>query len=154
MESPMFKQLICLLLLMSCVIASARAEQGCPYPSTVTYAGGHYHVKDNGLRWQSPKVESRGFIDAFIGAVFMPGEGEERGNGYMDKCIYRTSWGAVVALRPDKGNEVVNMSLTSTLHWELRPDAFKLPVYTCADSQPDNCAFKVNDKRTNLSVVR
>ena len=72
----------------------------------------------------------------------------------MDKCIYRTSRNGVVALRPRKGNEVINMSLTSTLYWELQPDAFKLPVYTCTDSQPDNCAFKVNDKRTDLSVVR
>ena len=150
----MFKQLICVLLLMSYVIAPARAEQGCPYTTQIAYADGHYRAKDHGLRWQSPRVASRGVIDGFIGAVFMPGEGEERGNGYMDKCIYRTSWNGVVALRPRKGNEVINMSLTSTLYWELQPDAFKLPVYTCTDSQPDNCAFKVNDKRTDLSVVR
>ena len=151
----MFKQLICVLLLMSCFIASARAEQGCPYPSQVKYAGGHYRVQDNGLRWQSPKVASRGVVDGFIGAVFMPGDGEERRNGYMDKCIYRTYWsGVVVALRPSMGNEIINMSLTSSLYWKLQPDAFELPVYTCEDSQPDNCAFKVNDKRTDLSVVR
>ncbi|OPB33191.1 DUF3757 domain-containing protein [Pseudomonas fluorescens] len=150
----MFKQLICVLLLMSYVIAPARAEQGCPYTTQIAYADGHYRAKDHGLRWQSPRVAFRGVIDGFIGAVFMPGEGEERGNGYMDKCIYRTSRNGVVALRPRKGNEVINMSLTSTLYWELQPDAFELPVYTCADSQPDNCAFKVNDKRTDLSVVR
>jgi len=151
----MFKQLICVLLLMSCFIASARAEQGCPYPSQVAYADGHYRAQDNGLRWQSPKVASRGVVDGFIGAVFMPGDGEERGNGYMDKCIYRTNWsGVVVALRPSRGNEIINMSLTSSLYWKLQPDAFELPVYTCVDSQPDNCKFKVNDKRTDLSVVR
>ena len=81
----MFKQLICVLLLLRSVIPPARAKQGCPYPSQVAYADGHYRVKDNGLGWQSPKVASRGVIDGFIGAVFMPGEGEERGNGYMDK---------------------------------------------------------------------
>ena len=150
----MFKQLICVLLLMSCCIAPARAEQGCPYTTQIVYADGHYRAKDHGLRWQSPRVASRGVIDGFIGAVFMPGEGEERGNGYMDKCIYRTSWNGVVALRPRKGNEVINMSLTSTLYWKPQLDAFELPVYTCVDSQPDNCAFKVNDKRTDLSVVR
>ena len=150
----MFKQLICVLLLLSYVIAPAKAEQGCPYTTQIAYADGHYRAKDNGLHWQSPKVASRGVIDGFIGAVFMPGEGEERGNGYMDKCIYRTSWNGVVALRPSSGNEVINMSLTSTLYWRLQPDAFELPVYTCMDSQPDNCAFKVNDKRTDLSVVR
>ncbi len=154
METPMFKQSIGLLLLMSGFIASARAEQGCPYPSQIAYSDGHYRAKDHGLHWQSPRVASRGVIDGFIGAVFMPAEGEERGNGYMDKCIYRSSRNGVVALRPRKGNEVINMSLTSTLYWELQPDAFKLPVYTCTDSQPDNCAFKVNDKRTDLSVVR
>ena len=151
----MFKQLICVLLLMSCFIASASAEQGCPYPSQVAYADGHYRAQDNGLRWQSPKVASRGVVYGFIGAVFMPGDGEERGNGYMDKCIYRTNWsGVVVALRPSRGNEIINMSLTSSLYWKLQPDAFELPVYTCVDSQPDNCKFKVNDKRTDLSVVR
>ena len=151
----MFKQLICVLLLMSCFIASARAEQGCPYPSQVAYADGHYRAQDNGLRWQSPKVASRGVVDGFIGAVFMPGDGEERGNGYMDKCIYRTNWsGVVVALRPSRGNEIINMSLTSSLYWKLQPDAFELPVYTCVDSQPDNCKFNVNDKRTDLSVFK
>ncbi|SDK95162.1 Protein of unknown function [Pseudomonas libanensis] len=150
----MFKQLICMFLLMNCVIASARAEQGCPYPSTVTYVNGHYRVEDNGLRWQSPKVKYRGLIDGFSGAVFIPGEGEDREHGYMDKCIYRTSWNGVVALRPDSGNAVINMSLTSTVYWELRPGVLKLPVYTCTDSQPDNCAFNVNDRSTDLSVVR
>jgi len=151
----MFKQLICVLLLMSCFIASASAEQGCPDPAQIVYADGHYRAQDNGLRWQSPKVASRGVVDGFIGAVFMPGDGEERGNGYMDKCIYRTNWsGVVVALRPSRGNEIINMSLTSSLYWKLQPDAFELPVYTCVDSQPDNCKFKVNDKRTDLSVVR
>ena len=72
----MFKQLICVLLLMSYVIAPARAEQGCPYTTQIAYADGHYRAKDHGLRWQSPRVASRGVIDGFIGAVFMPGEGE------------------------------------------------------------------------------
>ncbi|MCK3849920.1 DUF3757 domain-containing protein [Pseudomonas sp. W2Jun17] len=150
----MFKQLICVLLLTSCIVASARAEQGCPYPAQVSYVDGHYRAEDNGLRWQSPKVKYRGLIDGFIGAVFIPGEDEQRENGYMDKCIYRTGWDGVVALRPYKDSKIINMSLTSTLYWELRPGAFTLPGYTCTDSQPDNCAFNVNDKRTDLSVVR
>lgn len=49
----MFKQLICVLLLMSGFIASARAEQGCPYTTQIVYADGHYRAQDNGLRWQS-----------------------------------------------------------------------------------------------------
>ena len=38
----MFKQLICVLLLMSYVIAPARAEQGCPYTTQIAYADGHF----------------------------------------------------------------------------------------------------------------
>ncbi|MEX5509531.1 DUF3757 domain-containing protein [Pseudomonas paralactis] len=150
----MFKLSICVFLLMTGVIASARAEQGCAYPAQVSYVDGHYRVERNDLRWQSPKVKYRGLVEGFIGAVFIPGEDEQRENGYMDKCIYRTAWGGVVALRPYKGSKIINMSLTSTLYWELRAGAFKLPEYTCTDSQPDNCAFNINDKSTDLSVVR
>lgn len=146
MEPHMFKRLMCALLLMSGVIAQVKAEQGCPYPSAVKYADQHFHAVDKGLLWQSPKVSHRDFVDRFVGAVFVPGEDQERENGYMDKCIYRTSWGSVVALRPDKGNGVINMSLTSTLHWALQAGAFGMPVYLCTDSQPDNCAFTINDK--------
>ena len=146
MEPHMFKQLMCVALLMGSVITQVSAEQGCPYPTMVKYAGKYFHVKDKVLPWQSPKVEYEDFIDRFIGAVFIPGEGEDRKNGYMDKCVYATYLGRVVTLRPNQGDSVINMSLTSTLHWELLTGEFKVPMYICTDSQPDNCAFTINTK--------
>ncbi|WP_248749609.1 DUF3757 domain-containing protein [Pseudomonas sp. MWU15-20650] len=143
----MFKQLIFLLLLMSSVIAQASAEQGCPYPSTIKYVAGRFQTSDKTVRWLSPKVEYRDFIDLFIGAVFTPGKGQERENGYMEKCLYRTGSGEVTALRPDLLDVVTNMSLKETFYWQLGTDVLDQPVYLCEDRQPDNCAFTVNDKR-------
>lgn len=146
MNLPMFKQLMGLLILMISVVGQARAEQGCPYPSTIKYIDGHFKISDKKLLWQSPKVETSDFIDLFVGAIFMPGKGQERENGYMDKCLYRTGSGQLAVLRPVTGDFATNMSLTSTLYWQLGTDSFNQPVYLCQDSQPDNCAFRVNSQ--------
>ena len=143
----MFKRLMCLLLMMGSVAALARAEQGCPYPLMIKHVDEHFEVVDKNVLWQSQKVERRDFIDRFIGALFTPGKGEERQGGYMDKCIYRTGGGDVVALRPSPPGVPTSMSLTDTLYWRLDKDLFGQPVYLCDEGPPDNCAFKVADKK-------
>lgn len=143
----MVKQLICLLLLMGSVAAQVRAEQGCPYPLMIKHVDDHFEVEDKRVLWQSQKVESRDFIDRFIGAVFTPGKGPERQSGYMEKCVYRSGKGDVVALRPSPLGAPTSMSLTDTLHWRLATDSFGQPVYLCQDRQPDNCAFEVTNKK-------
>ena len=143
----MFKQLMCLLLLMISVAAQARAEQGCPYPLMIKHVDEHFEVVDKNVLWQSQKVESRDFIDLFIGAVFTPSKGQERQSGYMDRCVYRSGKGDVVTLRPSPLGMPTSMSLTDTLYWRLDTDLFGLPVYLCEERQPDNCAFKVTGKK-------
>lgn len=143
----MLKQLVCLLLLMGSVTAQVRAEQGCPYPLSVKYVDDHFEVVDKKVLWQSQKIEKSDFIDVFIGAVFNPGKGQERQSGYMDKCVYRSGRGDAIALRPSPLGVPTSMSLTDTLHWRLDTDSFGQPVYLCQDRQPDNCAFRVTDKK-------
>ncbi|MGZ0715825.1 DUF3757 domain-containing protein [Pseudomonas palleroniana] len=146
MNLPLFKQRVALCILMLSAIAQVQAEQGCPYPSAIRYVDGHFRTVDKQLLWQSPKVDSRDFIDLFIGAIFMPGSGQEREDGYMDKCLYRTGSGNLVAMRPAMGDLVTNMSLTDTSHWGPDTAPFDQPVFLCQDSQPDNCAFRVNGR--------
>ncbi|XVO88825.1 DUF3757 domain-containing protein [Pseudomonas palleroniana] len=146
MNLPLFKQQVALCILMLSAIAQVQADQGCPYPSAIRYIDGHFRTVDKQLLWQSPKVDSRDFIDLFIGAIFMPGSGQEREDGYMDKCLYRSGSGNLVAMRPALGDLVTNMSLTSTSHWEPGEAPFEQQVFLCRDSQPDNCAFRVNGR--------
>ena len=140
----MFKQVVCSVLLLGCVITHVKAEQGCPYPSSIRFAQGHFQTANGKAFWQSTKVGSRDFIDVFIGAVFTPSTGQERDNGYLEKCIYRTGAGHVVALRYGGPEAVESMALTSTLHWDLASGPFGQDIYICQDSQPDKCSFVLN----------
>lgn len=142
----MIKQSACLLALMAGGIAQVHAEQGCPYPSSVKYEKGYFIASNGQSSWQSPKVDVPDFADRFIGALFTPGKGQERENGYLDKCVYLMGNGQVVALRYDMPERINTMSLTSTLYWELANDALKQVVYICEDRQPDNCAFTVRSR--------
>ena len=139
----MMTKLVCMFLLMAGSTAQAIAGQGCPYSSAIKYVDGYFQAAQQSLLWQSPKVEKRDFVDQFIGAIFTPGKEQARENGHLDKCVYRTGSGHVVALRLGKQDEVERMSLTSTLHWQLSSDPLGQEIYICQDSQPDNCAFTV-----------
>lgn len=141
MELPMIKKIVCICLLTAGGMAQAKAEQGCPYPSSIRYVQGYFQATDGQVHWRSSDVGYRDFIDVFIGALFTPGKGQERVDGYLERCIYRTGGGQVVALRYGGSRAVDSMSLTGTLHWRLASDAFGQPAYICQDSQPDNCSF-------------
>lgn len=139
----MIKRLAWLMFLMIGLIAQAKAQQGCPYPSTIKYVDGYFQASDRQSFWQSSKVDFHDFADRFIGALFLPGKDQDRENGYLDRCVYRTGSGQVVALRFEKAEKVKTMSLTKTLHWQLARDALDQDVYICQDSLPDNCSFTV-----------
>lgn len=141
----MIKRVVCFCVLLVGVIAQVQAEQGCPYPSSIQFVQGHFQSADGKGSWRSPKVDHQDFVDVFIGAVFMPGKGQERENGYLEKCIYRTGRADVMALRYEVPTGLSSMSLTDSLFWRLASDPFGLDVYICEDSQPDNCSF--NTKR-------
>ncbi|WP_231422074.1 DUF3757 domain-containing protein [Pseudomonas sp. Leaf59] len=143
----MIRNVICLYLLMVGGFAQAHEEFGCPYPSTIRYVEGFFLTSDMRLPWQSSKVQHRDFVDRFIGAIFIPEKDQERENGRLDKCVYRTCSGQSVALRPGKADVVEAFSLTSTLHWQIAKDPLEQEVYICQDSQPDNCAFTLSKPR-------
>ncbi|OPA91702.1 hypothetical protein BFW87_18940 [Pseudomonas fluorescens] len=138
----MIRPLTYLFFLLAAVSHPVVAEQGCPYPSAVRYVDGRFQAVTGTSFWQSTKANGPGFVDRFVGALFTPDKGGERDNGHLDRCVYYTGSGQVVALRysmPDK-----TMSLTNSLHWELTADPLQQKVYICQDSQPDNCAFTVD----------
>ncbi|TSD78419.1 DUF3757 domain-containing protein [Pseudomonas sp. KBS0710] len=139
----MIKRLICLLCVMAIGIAQAKAEQGCPYASSVKYMDGHFQAESGSALWQSPNVGLSDFADRFVGALFTPGKGQERENGFLEKCVYRMGSGGVVALRYGVPGKLNTMSLTSTLYWQPTRDLLGQDVYICQDSQPDNCSFTV-----------
>jgi hypothetical protein len=141
MERHMIKRVVCFCVLLIGVITHVQAEQGCPYPSSIQFVQGHFQSADRKGSWRSPKVDRQDYVDVFIGAVFMPGKGQERENGYLEKCIYRTGKGDTMALRYEVSKAVGSMSLTHTLFWHPASDPFGLDVYICQDSQPDNCSF-------------
>ncbi|WP_256676469.1 DUF3757 domain-containing protein [Pseudomonas sp. RGB] len=142
MECSLIKR-VCWFLLLVGGIAQANAEQGCPYPSSVKYVSGYFQASDKQSHWRSPKVDADDFADRFIGALFTPGQGKDRENGYLDRCVYRMGSGRSLALRYDMPGALSTMSLTKSLHWELATDPLEQDVYICQDSQPDNCAFTV-----------
>ena len=144
MELPMIKRIVCACVVFVGAMAHAQAEQGCPYPSSIKYVEGSFHATVGQAHWQSPQVEYRDFVDRFVGAVFTPGKDQEREDGYLEKCIYRTGAGYVVALWYGAPRQIRSMSLTDTLYWRLASDPFDQDVYICQDSQPDNCSFTVN----------
>lgn len=142
MECSLIKR-VCLFLLWVGGVAQANAEQGCPYPSSVKYVSGYFQASDKQSHWRSPKVDANDFADRFIGALFTPGKGQDRENGFLDRCVYLMGSGRSLALRYDMPGALSTMSLTKSLHWELATDPLKQDVYICEDSQPDNCAFTV-----------
>ncbi|WP_338480020.1 DUF3757 domain-containing protein [Pseudomonas trivialis] len=139
----MIKRLVCVCFLMAGSLAQAHDAFSCPYPSTIRYVDGFFLTSDIRFPWLSSKVEHRDFVDRFIGAIFIPEKDQERENGRLDKCVYRTGSGQRVALRPGKPGAAEAISLTSTLHWQIAKDPLEQEVYICQDSQPDNCAFTI-----------
>lgn len=137
-------RLLCFIFLGSACIAQAKADQGCPYPSTIRYVDGYFQEAGAHRLWRSPDVESRDFIDKFLGAVFIPRDGQDREHGYLEKCLYSAGSGQTVALRYGRAQGASTMTLTETTHWRLDKGALDQPVYVCDDSQPDNCAFTVD----------
>ncbi|MEX5543679.1 DUF3757 domain-containing protein, partial [Pseudomonas poae] len=109
----MIKKLVCLYFLMAGSLAQAHDAFGCPYPSTIRYVDGFFLTSDIRFPWLSSKVDHRDFVDRFIGAIFIPEKDQERENGRLDKCVYRTGSGQRVALRPGKPGVAEAISLTS-----------------------------------------
>lgn len=100
MECSLIKR-VCLFLLWVGGAAQANAEQGCPYPSSVKYVSGYFQASDKQSHWRSPKVDANDFADRFIGALFTPGKGQDRENGFLDRCVYLMGSGRSLALRYD-----------------------------------------------------
>ncbi|MUF06791.1 DUF3757 domain-containing protein [Pseudomonas sp. CCM 7893] len=143
----MTTRMVCLFCLVLMCTTQAMARQGCPYPSSVKYIEGAFQAVGARLLWKSPKMRTQDFIDRFVGAIFVPGDGQERKNGYLEKCIYLTNRGRPVTLRYGMEEDVLNMSLVDTTYWQPATDAFGLAIYTCDDRQPDNCSFTVDESR-------
>lgn len=139
----MTKRVLCILWLAGAVVGYAKAEQGCPYASSVHYSQGYFQASEGRSMWRSLKLGSRNYVDVFIGALFTPGRGQNRENGLLEKCVYRTGDGQMVALRHSGKEKVDSMSLTGTSYWRLVSDPLGQDVYICQDSQPDNCSFTV-----------
>ncbi|MBT2374378.1 DUF3757 domain-containing protein [Pseudomonas fluorescens] len=136
---------LCLFFLGLVWTTQAIAQQGCPYPSSVKYIEDAFQAGSAHSLWKSPKMKSQDFVDRFVGAIFVPGDGQERKNGYLEKCIYLTNRGRPVTLRYGMEEEVLNMSLVDTTYWQPAIDLFGLNIYVCDDRQPDNCSFTVDE---------
>ncbi|WP_339529137.1 DUF3757 domain-containing protein [Pseudomonas mucidolens] len=144
----MTARLLLLILLGISCFAHGDAWQGCPYPSSIKYVDGYFYQESAGHRWTSPRVSPVDFIDKFVGAVFMPGEGQERRRGYLEKCIYRSGREQrLVVLRYAGATEGLSMSLSDTTYWRLARDSFGHELYLCDDRQPDNCSFTLDALR-------
>lgn len=137
----------CLFFLALTYTSQAMAQQGCPYPSSIQYVEGAFQAVGVRALWKSPNVRTPDFIDKFVGAIFVPSEGQERRNGYLEKCVYLTGGGRPVALRYGAQGDVLNMSLVDTTYWQPAIDTFGLNIYKCDDRQPDNCSFTVQESR-------
>ncbi|WP_409567479.1 DUF3757 domain-containing protein [Pseudomonas sp.] len=144
---PLTRSMSCLLLLLSCAVIQTSAAQGCPYPSTVRYEKNRFQALDGRTLWRSPSVPYDGYVERFVGAVFIPKEGDSRDEGYFEQCIYSTNRGQSVALRYSAKNGPYSFSLTATSHWRLVEDPLGRDVYICEDRQPDNCSFTVKQLR-------
>ena len=120
-------------------LAHASVEFGCPYPSSIKRKAGHFQ-SDNGY-WKSPKVGFPGFLDTFVGAVFIPAEDGERKRGHLEYCTYKAANNQWVNLRFQAPEPLASMSLTDSTHWVLAHGPFDQEIYVCTDSQPDNCSF-------------
>ncbi|AZF14926.1 MULTISPECIES: DUF3757 domain-containing protein [unclassified Pseudomonas] len=143
----MFKQLMCVLLLVGCVMGPAGAKQFCPDKSMIRNVKGYFQYQQDGVLWQGPKVEPNEYIHSFLGALFTPEKGTDRKNGYVEKCVYENQREELVVMRPCISGAANTMSLTDSLHWELGKIPFDQQVYVCRDNQPDNCAFTINDSQ-------
>lgn len=136
-----------LLFLGFSSITHAAAERGCPYPSSVKYRDGYFQGTGTDSPWRGSSVKAGDFLDTFSGAVFIPSEGHERKQGYLEKCIYTAGSGRSVALRYWAPDGPLSMSLTDTSHWRLATGPFDQEVYLCDDSQPDNCSFIIDNPK-------
>jgi len=143
----MTTRILCVFSLALTCTTQAMAQQGCPYPSSIKYVEGAFQAGDARAFWKSPNVRSSDFIDRFVGAIFVPHEGQERKHGYLEKCVYLTGGGRPVALRYGTQGQVLNMSLADTTYWQPAIDPFGLAIYKCDDRQPDNCSFTVDESR-------
>ncbi|AZF04251.1 DUF3757 domain-containing protein [Pseudomonas sp. R5-89-07] len=143
----MFKQLMCVLLLIGCVIGQTQARQFCPDKSMIRNVNGYFQYQKDGVLWRGPKVDPNEYINGFLGAVFAPEKGSDRKVGYLEKCVYKNHREELVVLRPCFSGAANSMSLTDSLHWAQGGISFDQPVYVCQDNLPDNCAFTVNGAR-------
>ena len=126
-------------------LAHASVEFGCPYPSSIKRKADHFQ-SDNGY-WKSPKVEFPGFLDTFVGAVFIPAEARERKRGHLEYCIYKAANNQWVNLRFQAPKPRASMSLTDSTHWEATRGPLEQQIYVCTDSQPDNCSFTLDNPK-------
>ena len=149
----MTTRILCLFFLGLAYTTKAMAQQSCPYPSSVKYVEGAFQASGVSGLWKSPSVRTLDFIDKFVGAIFVPSEGQERKNGYLEKCIYLTGRGRPIALTYGSLGEILNMSLVDTTYWRPAIDPFGLNIYTCDDRQPDNCSFTVDESRRSSEPV-
>ena len=138
----MISRAFILFLLGVFSIAHANVEFGCPYPSSIKRKAGHFQ-SDNGY-WKSPKVEFPGFVDTFVGAVFIPPEGGERKRGHLEYCTYKAANNQWVNLRFQAPEPLSGMSLTDSTHWMPARGPFDQEIFVCTDSQPDNCSFTLD----------
>ncbi|NNA97296.1 hypothetical protein AO268_19315 [Pseudomonas sp. ICMP 8385] len=142
----MIARALFLFLLGSCSIAQGSEQLGCPYPSSIKFRDGHFQ-SENG-QWKSLKVEAASFLDRFVGAVFVPLEGQQRQQGYVEYCLYKAGNNQWVNLRFQAPERHFSMSLTDSLHWVPARGPFEQDIYLCTDSQPDNCSFTLKRSKS------
>ncbi|NWB41847.1 DUF3757 domain-containing protein [Pseudomonas sp. E6002] len=128
-------------------VSTLAAAQSCPYPSVVRYVDGHFQGTDSDSPWISQAMSGGEFVETFVGALFTPSEQDERKQGYLEKCIYKTLRGKTVTLRYGTAQAGGAMSLADTTHWVPGTDAFGQQIFQCDDHQPDNCAFTFEGKK-------
>lgn len=142
----MITKLTCFFILLAAGITQANADDSCPFPSSIHYVDGHFQANDGQILWQSPKVETRDFADRFIGALFTPGKGKERENGFLERCVYLMGNGQTVALRYGATEKLNTISLKDSLFWESTIGPLGENVYVCKENLAINCSFIVERK--------
>ncbi|WP_411380770.1 DUF3757 domain-containing protein [Pseudomonas sp. MPB26] len=145
-NSVMIRHLVYVFFLSCLVIASANADQGCPYASAINFADDAYQSGCGGKLWQSQKVKERDFVDRFIGAIFFPDKDDELNVGHVE-CVYLTGGGRRVTLKYLTQNVHERMLMGSDFYWQPAVDPLGRPVRICQDSQPDNCKVTPEDSK-------
>jgi len=133
----------CLIFCVLFSVSTLAAAEGCPYPSAVCYVDGHFQGTGRNAKWESQQMGGLDYVEAFVGAIFIPREPGSRRNGYLEKCMYKTARGSIVALRYGLGEKALTMSLSETTYWQPGNEILGQAVFVCDDRQPDNCVFTV-----------